>query len=509
MHALRSRYSAITAVLSLLTVAVAVFISPMASSSSSGSKSSSSHRTSGATAVPAGTWTNGPETAMAAAARSVTPTTGSSAVETPAVHNGSTLVASRSGTAPTKHTAAAAAAKPVPSATTATTKVGTAGSPATTPATPTTTTSTTTPTAAATAAAAATHTTTSGGTIPSGPSTAGTASPPAFLESPPSKAQLMDPSTDYYGVAANGVPFETATVKTIDSEVGKAPSAIEWYAGWDQAYQPAAVVSSWELGALPIITWESMPSNDPLTPGQSRADDPTYSLSNIINGNFDAYIQSYAQAVVQLGLPVVIRFDQEMNGTWYPWSETANGNKAGQFVQMWRHVWDIFQQVGANNDVIWLWCPNRVDRLSGHSPAVSEVYPGDQYVDWMGLDAYYRYVGDPTTFNFTFGKTLSQLNAINATKPIFLAEVGAIENGPYGNSLATTKAAWTTNLFSGIAADHQIVGFSWFDNTVTNIVNGQTVTDDWQFDADPLTLAAFKAGVTSTTYTGGVVPTTS
>ena len=43
---------------------------------------------------------------------------------------------------------------------------------------------------------------------------------------------------------------------------------------------------------------------------------------------------------------------------------------------------------------------------------------------------------------------------------------------------------------------------------MTNITNGQTVTDDWQFDADPLTLAAFKAGVTSTTYAGGVVPTT-
>jgi mannan endo-1,4-beta-mannosidase len=506
MHALRSRFSAITVVLSLLTVAVAVYISPMASSSSSNTPSSRS--ASGSAEVLAGRWTNGPETAMAAAARSATTPAGLSAVETPGVHSGSTLVSNRSGTTSTKHTAAVGPVKPAASATTATTKGGTPASPTTLPASPTTTTTTTTPAAPTTTTAAATHTTTSGGTIPSGPTTAGTTTPPTFLENPPAKAQLMDPSTDYYGVAANGVPFETATVKTIDSEVGKAPSAIEWYAGWDQAFQPAAVVSSWELGALPIITWESMPSNDPLTPGQSRADDPTYSLANIINGNFDAYIQSYAEAITQLGLPVVIRFDQEMNGTWYPWSERANGNSAGQFVQMWRHVWNIFQQVGANNDVIWLWCPNRVDRLSGHAPTLSEVYPGDQYVDWMGLDAYYRYVGDPTTFNFTFGKTLAQLNAINATKPIFLAEVGAIENGPYGNSLAPTKAAWTTNLFSGIAADHQIVGFSWFDNTVTNITNGQTVTDDWQFDADPLTLAAFKAGVTSTTYAGGVVPTT-
>ena len=143
-----------------------------------------------------------------------------------------------------------------------------------------------------------------------------------------------------------------------------------------------------------MITWQSKPTFD-TNPSQS---DSAYSLSNIINGNYDTYLQSFAQSVVSVGLPVVIRLDQEMNGTWFPWSEGVNGNRTGQFVQIWAApVWSIFQTAGANADVIWLWAPNRLDNLS-HAPALSELYPGDSYVNWVGIDAYWRYTTEAPTF---------------------------------------------------------------------------------------------------------------
>ena len=46
-----------------------------------------------------------------------------------------------------------------------------------------------------------------------------------------------------------------------------------------------------------------------------------------------------------------------MNGSWFPWSEGVNGNRAGEYVAAWRHVHDIFTAVGATN-VTWVWCPN-------------------------------------------------------------------------------------------------------------------------------------------------------
>ena len=42
------------------------------------------------------------------------------------------------------------------------------------------------------------------------------------------------------------------------------------------------------------------------------------------------------------GHPFFLRFDWEMNGFWFPWSEGVNGNKPGEFVAAWRHVHDIF-----------------------------------------------------------------------------------------------------------------------------------------------------------------------
>ena len=315
-----------------------------------------------------------------------------------------------------------------------------------------------------------------------------------------SRAALVQPSDDYYGVSENSIPFATSPLDAIDTEVGKAPSVVEWFSGWDQPFDPQAVINSWDAGALPVITWETKP----LT--ASGGPQSEYSLSNIINGNLDSYIFQYAIAIAKTNLPVVIRLDQEMNGNWYPWSEDADGNTPGQYVEMWRHVWNIFNEVGANADVIWLWAPNRTEYMGGSGTPMAESYPGDQYVDWMGLDGYYRTAGNPTTFDASFGQSLATLDAINATKPIFLAEVGAAETDSSGDSIASTKAAWIQNLFAGVEADHQIIGFSWFDNSAEHVVDGQTVTDDWQFDSDPLALQAFKSGVQSSQFSGGLVP---
>ncbi|MBA3865307.1 MAG: hypothetical protein H0X42_02995 [Solirubrobacterales bacterium] len=41
-----------------------------------------------------------------------------------------------------------------------------------------------------------------------------------------------------------------------------------------------------------------------------------------------------------------------MNGDWFPWSESANGNQPGEYVAAWRHVHEIFSAAGAT-DATW------------------------------------------------------------------------------------------------------------------------------------------------------------
>lgn len=315
------------------------------------------------------------------------------------------------------------------------------------------------------------------------------------------KSELIAPSSDYWGVAINGVPQGMAQLNAVDAETEQAPSQITWYQGWDEPYPAQTVQSSWQRGALPMITWESKPSVD-VTPAQS---DPLYSLSDIINGNYDSYLQTFAQAVVSLGLPVVIRLDQEMNGNWFPWSEGINGNKPGQFAQMWQHVWNIFQNAGANKYVIWLWAVNRVDNLS-HAPSLSELYPGDAYVDWVGIDGYWRYTTEAPTFAAVFGQSMAALGAVT-NKPIYLAETAGIETDPTtGDDVGPEKVQFTASLLSTIESDPQIVGFSWFDNVASSDEDNVPITNDWRIDSDPANLVAFKAGLAAGAFTSGLMP---
>ena len=105
----------------------------------------------------------------------------------------------------------------------------------------------------------------------------------------------------------------------------------------------------------------------------------------MIEGHHDAYIREFAEAAKAWGHPFFLRFNWEMNGNWFPWSEGVNGNQPGEYVAAWRHVHDIFTQVGATN-ATWVWCPN-VDPASKLHDLAS-LYPGDAYVDWTGLDGY-------------------------------------------------------------------------------------------------------------------------
>ena len=109
----------------------------------------------------------------------------------------------------------------------------------------------------------------------------------------------------------------------------------------------------------------------------------------------------FAQGAGKWGKPVFIRFAHEMNGSWYPWSEWNDLNKnmrrdageetgfsAADYRQMYRNVALMFRQYAPNAALIW--CPNS-GLLGGDKRDVFRpYYPGDDVVDWVGLDIYER-----------------------------------------------------------------------------------------------------------------------
>ena len=173
-----------------------------------------------------------------------------------------------------------------------------------------------------------------------------------------------------------------------------------------------------------------------------------------------------------------------MNGDWIPWAEQVNDNKQGEFVQAWRHVHDIFTAIGAHN-VTWVWCPNI---YVADSPPLRELYPGDAYVDWVGMDGYNW--GATTghqwrTFSQVFKPTYDNILSITS-KPMIIAETGSAEQGG-------SKANWITDAYT-VEIPYlfpQIKAIIWFN---------EKVQIDWRIESSPSAESAFAKAIQSNFY---------
>jgi len=312
------------------------------------------------------------------------------------------------------------------------------------------------------------------------------------------KRDLLTPDKDYFGFMQDGVPGDGAAMEGLARRAGKAPSTTGWFASFDTPYRADLVRRSWEHGALPVITWM------PVDEGSGTS----YSLSTIIDGTHDRYLRRFAGDVVREGLPVSLRFGHEMNGSWYGWSAGRSdyNNTPAKYVAAWRHIWEVFDDVGATDEVIWLWSPGRVDNLTPSATngltSLADDYPGDAYVDWVGASVYLRHASVGPSYAASFGRTVAALEAVT-DKPLFFGETAAMQTD-LGVDRTSLKAEWIGNVLRQFANDDQVVGFLWFNNVAATVVNGVEVTNDWRFDASKPTRDAFRRVVDTPAFAEGV-----
>jgi hypothetical protein len=233
-------------------------------------------------------------------------------------------------------------------------------------------------------------------------------------------------------------------------------------------------------GAIPFFSWSSS-----ATPEDSHQ--RYFRLANIINGTLDPYIRQFAESARDWGHPFFLRFNWEMNGFWFPWSEGVNGNKKGEFVKAWRHVHDIFTSVGANN-ATWAWCPN-VDFTRKLIP-LNQVYPGAAYVDWSCIDGFnWGKRADSAgwqSFNHVFHETYKRVLKIAPHKPMVLGEVAS-------NEIGGSKSKWITNMLKTVPSNYRKVrALIWFDVKDRNT--------HWPLESSASAGKAFAKGIQRTVY---------
>ncbi len=252
-----------------------------------------------------------------------------------------------------------------------------------------------------------------------------------------------------FGLATPDVLDLNPTLTGLESRLGHRADLIGSYQDFTEPMYTARLRAAIASGRTPVVTWEPYNSK--------RYATNTYPLRSIAAGAYDAYLRRSADQARAVGAPFVVRFGHEMNGFWYPWGQprvhpqnvAAAGNTPAMYAAAYRHVVDVFRQRGATN-VAWMWSPNVTDA----NPAVTlrSLYPGDQYVDVIGLSGYLERPTD--TVESRYRDTLDELSALGPGKPVVIAETGAV--------VAEHRGPQLTAMIAALSAEPRISGIIYF-----------------------------------------------
>lgn len=254
---------------------------------------------------------------------------------------------------------------------------------------------------------------------------------------------------------APGEPWRDS-VLAFTGATGVRPAILEDYQLFGQSFDQDRACHETQMGAVPLI--QVLPRR--------------YSLAAIAAGQYDSYLNSYANAVAAFADPVIISFAHEMNAVWWPWGYGFDTPKI--FKAAWRHIVTLFRDDGATN-VIWMWDVNK-DALPGQITVTppAEWWPGGRYVGLVGVDGYFNTPSD--TFSDVFAPTLASIRAFTR-KPVVIAETATAPS--------PVQAAQIDSLFAGVRASN-VTGFIWFD------IDSR---EHWHIEGRPAADVAFRAAV--------------
>ena len=174
------------------------------------------------------------------------------------------------------------------------------------------------------------------------------------------------------GVGCVRAGFEDWRGHKIDTVTAWAPQT-----SWANLIKFSASLRS--VGSQPMLYSMGLPMLTQETKGQ---------FASCTSGVFDAAYTTVAQnlAAARLG-NAVIRIGWEANGDWYPWSAIG---QTETYKACFARIAGIFKSVSPDFQIEWT-----MDKRGRVLP-VSQLYPGDDVVDIIGVDLYDRYPTMPT-----------------------------------------------------------------------------------------------------------------
>ncbi len=267
---------------------------------------------------------------------------------------------------------------------------------------------------------------------------------------PPDEGYIYHGAFPYMGNTEDVVTKEK--IELFDSLAGKKTAWVNfsnnWYTGIIFPSKEVELINS--MGKIPYI--RLMPRSD----FNTYKKDTLYTLDNIINGKFDKKLSIWARAARDKNIPLMLDFAPEMNGSWFQWSGIHNGGRSMSYGDKsledgpekyriaYRHIIDIFRKEKALS-ITWLFHPNNVSDPEEKWNSMSAYYPGDDYIDWIGMSVYGSQ--RPGTYWYSFDEAMSKgynaLSLVSSVKPMAVLEFGVVDDPQSGN-----KGEWMVSALS-------------------------------------------------------------
>jgi mannan endo-1,4-beta-mannosidase len=141
-------------------------------------------------------------------------------------------------------------------------------------------------------------------------------------------------------------------------------------------------------------------------------------------------VADYLEQLEAEGIAVLWRPFHEMNGDWFWWGQQA------RFKDLWVGMWNHFTETRQLDNLLWVFSVNYWGEGAADDPEL--YYPGDAYVDVLGVDVYTEYGHSYAQSNH------DGLRALAPGKPIAITENGEMPNVPALRGTQPNWVYWST-----------------------------------------------------------------
>ncbi|SCM82042.1 Endoglucanase H [uncultured Sporomusa sp.] len=255
-------------------------------------------------------------------------------------------------------------------------------------------------------------------------------------------------SPQRWGIFEPGAPQTFEKLDILEEQLNYTFPILVRYQSLDENLPILGLNSAYEHGRTVELTLQT--SHDFV--------DSSDAIYDILAGKYDDYFQLYARQLTAFGHPVLFRLNNEMNGDWCSYSAFYYSKDAELYKAMWQHIRRIFDENGVDN-VLWVWNPHDLSFPDFKWNHYLMYYPGDEYVDIIGLTGYNTgtyFAGEKwREFDQIYPEIYNEYDR-HFAKPFMITEFGS-------NSVGGDKAAWMKTMFAQIGLLPKIKVAIWWN----------------------------------------------